>query len=520
VTRDPARLVVRWARPAAEPPGYKASGFLGWMSRESLMTSERQSVGAPIMVTEAAAIPWRAISIVMAAMFMAILDSFIVVVADPTIEAKLRAPASDLQWILAGYQLSYAVFMITGSRLADLYGRKRIFLLGVAVFTLSSVACALAPDAGILIAARVIEGVGAALMVPQVFAAITELVPEQNRHSVYGVLGVVIGMATISGQLIGGLLIGANLFGSSWRSVFFVNVPIGLGIMLLAVRYVPGSRSAVARRLDLPGALVLSIALLLSVFPLIEGRQDGWPWRIWACFAGSAVTFGLFVALERDVERRGGDPLMRLALFTQRSFSLGIVLVLAVYAMLTSYYLALSVTMQQGLGLSALGAGLVYTPAAVTFFVFSMLASRIIPRYGRRVLEVGSIVLACGYLTTAVVLLSGPRITPLLVIPTLMLQSVGGGLLITPLLNTVLSRIKPESIGMASGALATAQQGGGALGVAIIGTILFNSFHPGVDGRVSAAGHAFAAASAGTFVIAAIAAILVFLLPRRPAANR
>lgn len=128
--------------------------------------------------------------------------------------------------------------------------------------------------------------------------------------------------------------------------------------------------------------------------------------------------------------------------------------------------------------------------------------------------------LACGYLTTAVVLLSGPRITPLLVIPTLMLQSIGGGLLITPLLNTVLSRIKPESIGMASGALATAQQGGGALGVAIIGTILFNSFHRGVDGRVSAAGHAFAAASAGTFVIAAIAAILVFLLPRRPAANR
>lgn len=483
------------------------------------MTSEPQAVSAPVRDTPATAIPWWPISIVMAGMFMAILDSFIVVVADPAIEANLRASTSDVQWILAGYQLSFAVFLITGSRLADIYGRKRVFLLGVALFTLSSVACALAPSAGILITSRVIEGVGAALMVPQVFASITGLVPEQRRHSVYGVLGVVIGMATISGQLIGGLLITANLFGSDWRSVFWVNVPIGIAILLLAVRHVPGSRSATTRKLDMPGVVVLSIALLLAVFPLIEGRQSGWPWWIWACFAGSAAAFGLFVAIERAVERRGGDPLMRLALFSQRSFSLGIVLVLAVYAMLTSYYLALSVTMQQGLGLSALGAGLVYTPAAVTFFVFSLVASRIVPKYGRRVLEVGSVVLACGYLTTAIVLLSGPRITPLLIIPTLMLQSLGGGLLITPLLNTVLSRIKPESIGMASGALSTAQQGGGALGVAIIGTVLFNSFHPAADGRVAAAGHAFAMASIATFIFAAVAATLVFLLPRRAGAS-
>ncbi|MGV9722175.1 MFS transporter [Nocardia beijingensis] len=457
------------------------------------------------------------VSILLTALFMAVLDSFIVVVAGPSIAADLHASDGDVQWVLAGYQLSYAVFIITATRLADMYGRKRIFLLGVALFTLSSVACALSPNAGSLIAARVVQGLGAALMVPQVFAYVTVLVPAARRHSVYGVLGIVMGMATIGGQVIGGLLIGADLFDSGWRLVFWVNAPIGIAMLLLAVRYVPETGSAVTRKLDMPGVLVLSAALFLLVLPLIQGQEAGWPGWVWACFAGSAVAFGSFVAIERRLERRGGDPLVPLTLFGQRSFSLGIVLVLALYALIYSYYLALSVTMQQGLDMSALGAGLVYTPAAIAFFVFSMVASRIIPKYGRRVLEIGALILASGYLATGLLLVSGPRITPLLVIPTLVLQSVGGGLVITPALNTVLSRVKPESAGVASGALSTAQQCGGALGVAVIGAVYFSSFHPTEVGRVAAAGHAFAVASFATFVIAVIAGIVVFLLPKQPA---
>ncbi|MFE3492593.1 MFS transporter [Streptomyces sp. NPDC059175] len=480
------------------------------------MTNARDQVVATAAPPESAApaVPWRAVSIVMVGMFMAILDSFIVVVAGPAIQEDLGASAGELQWVLAGYQLSYAVFMITGGRLADLYGRRLVFVLGTTLFTLSSVACAMAQSPGVLIVSRIIQGLGAALMVPQVFALITLTVPEKRRSRVFGTLGIVIGMATISGQLVGGLLIGADLFGSGWRSVFWVNVPIGLATVLAALKFVPESRATGARRLDVPGVLSLSAALLLLTYPLIQGREEGWPWWTWACFAASAVAFGVFIALERAVDRRGGDPLMKLSLFSQRSFSLGIVLVLAVYALLSSYYLALSVSMQDGLGKSALGAGLVYTPAAVTFFVFSMVAGRLVPKYGRRVLEVGSVVLAVGYLTTAVVLLSGPRLTPMLVIPTLMLQSVGGGLLITPLLNTVLTRIAPETVGMASGALSTAQQIGGALGVAVIGAVFFNAFHPAADGAVEAAGHAFAMASITTFVIASLASLLVFLLPK------
>jgi predicted MFS family arabinose efflux permease len=279
-------------------------------------------------------------------------------------------------------------------------------------------------------------------------------------------------------------------------------------------------RSAGTRRLDLPGVLALSTALFLLVLPLIQGQQEGWTWWIWACFAGSAAAFGLFVAIERSTQRRGGDPVLPLALFRQRSFSLGIILVLALYALIYSYYLALSETLQQGLGMSALGAGLVYTPAAITSFIFSMLASRIIPKYGRRVLEAGTVILSAGYLAQGILLVSGPRITPLLVIPALMLQSTGGGLVITPAFNTVLSRVKPESAGAASGVLSTAQQCGGALGVAVIGAVFFSTFHPAAVGRVAAAGHAFAVVSFGTLAFAVIAAIAVFLLPQQPAASR
>ncbi|MFJ3904671.1 MFS transporter [Streptomyces sp. NPDC090025] len=485
------------------------------------MSHASQSLRAadPASSGPTAEVPWTAVATVMVGMFMAILDSFIVVVAGPAVQEDLGATAGELQWVLAGYQLSYAVFMITGGRLADLYGRKRLYLIGTAVFTLSSVACALAGSAAVLIVSRIVQGFGAALMVPQVFAIITLTVAPAARARVFGVLGVVIGMATVSGQLVGGLLIGADLFGSGWRAVFWVNVPIGLVTMVIAARSVTESRAEQTRRLDVPGVLLLSAALLLLTFPLIQGREMGWPWWTWVCLAGSGLAFVLFAVLERGVDRRGGEPLIRLSLFSQRSFSLGIVLVLAVYALLTSYYLSLSISMQEGLGMSALGAGLVYTPAAVTFFVCSMIAGKLVPKYGRRVLEFGAVVLALGYLTTAVVLLSGPRLTPLLVIPTLMLQSVGGGLLITQLLNSVLARVDPQTAGMASGSLSTAQQVGGALGVAVVGAVFFHAFDNGGADRVEAAGHAFALTSLTTFGIAAVAAVLVFLLPKTPPAK-
>ncbi len=464
----------------------------------------------------AAATPWPAVSIVLVGAFMAILDSFIVIVAGPAIQTDLSASDGELQWILAGYQLAYAVFLITGGRLGDMLGRKRMFIAGMTLFTLASVACALSPTAAGLIGARLVQGLGAALMLPQVYAVITVLVGEKDRHRAFGVLGVVIGLATIGGQLIGGLLIGADLFGSGWRSVFWINVPIGIVTVLLAAGHLPESRAALVRRLDIPGVAVLSAALFLLSFPLIQGHEADWPWWAWACLAASTLGFALFVQIERRTGERGGDPLLRLSLFATRSFSVGIVLVLAIYAVLTSYYLVLSIALQDGLGMSALGAGLVYTPAAVTFFVFGMIASRLVPKHGRRVLETGAIVLAAGYVSTAIVLAGGLPFTPETVIPMLMLQSAGGGLLITPSLNAVLTRIGPDDAGIASGVLSTAQQVGGAIGVAVIGVVFFNSFDASAHDRTEAAAHALAMSSLSVFITAIAVTVLVFLLPNRP----
>ncbi|MEV1179275.1 MFS transporter [Nonomuraea sp. NPDC049784] len=189
----------------------------------------------PQQRTEAAT-PWGAVAVVLVGAFMATLDSFIVIVAGPSIQADLHASDGQVQWILAGYQLTYAVSLITGGRLGDLYGRRRVFLTGMGAFTVASVACAVAQTATLLIAARLAQGLGAALMFPQVYAFLTVLVPERDRHRAFGRLGMVLGLATIAGQLVGGLLIGADVLGSGWRPVFWINVPIGLATMLLAAR--------------------------------------------------------------------------------------------------------------------------------------------------------------------------------------------------------------------------------------------------------------------------------------------
>jgi EmrB/QacA subfamily drug resistance transporter len=464
-------------------------------------------VQSPVVVSRGRSAAWPALSVALAGMFMAVLDTYIVVVAGPSIRADLHASADELQWVLAGYQLSYAVFLVTAGRLADLLGRRRVFMAGLGLFVLASAGCGLAPGPGTLVAARLVQGLGAALLVPQVFGLITLLVPVER-------------LATVGGQLVGGLLVGADVLGSGWRSVFWVNVPVGVVTLVLAARWVPESRAERARRFDLAGVVVLSVALVLGVLPLIQGRQAGWPWWSWACLAGSAAALGCFAAVERVVARRGGDPLVALALFGQRSFTVGLVLVVCVYSLLSSYYLALSVSVQDGLGISAVGAGLVYAPAAVTFFVSGLVAGRLVPRFGRRVLEVGAVVLALGYLSTALVLGFGPALSPAVVIPTLVAQSAGGGLLITPLLNVVLSRVTPEAVGAASGALSTAQQIGAALGVAVVGAVFFGAFDPARGGAARAAGHAFALASVTVFAIAVVVAGLVFLLPRGTAGRR
>ncbi|MFF8896003.1 MFS transporter [Streptomyces lydicus] len=460
------------------------------------------------------AAPWRALTIVLVGAFMAVLDTFIVLVAAPAIQADLHSTPADIQLILAGYQLTYAIALITGARLGDRFGRKRLFMIGMALFTLSSVGCALAPDSGSLIGARLVQGLSAAAMFPQVFAMIQVLIPAEKRPKAFGALGAVIGMSTIIGQLLGGVLISADLFGSSWRPVFWVNVPVGLVTLLLAALFVPESRAPEARRLDLPGAVVLTVALFLLVVPLVEGRSYGWPLWTWLSLAGSALAFAVFGLVERRVDAAGGAPLIQLGLLRERPFAVGMTLVVLAYAGINSFFLILSLTLQDGLGMDALGAGLVYTPLAVAFFAASLIAGRL-ARFGRRVLQLGGLIGAVGFLGTIFLAVSaGSALTAWELAPTLILVGAGNGLLVTPLLNAVLSNVGPRHVGMASGVLSTGQQIGGAVGVAIVGVLYYNALGGAAHNDAGAYGHALTTAVVFNVVLSAAISALLPLLPK------
>ncbi|MFI9718493.1 MFS transporter [Streptomyces sp. NPDC052396] len=468
----------------------------------------------PVAPAPPTAAPWRALSVVLAGVFMAVLDTFIVLVATPAIQRDLNATDADVQLVLAGYQLAYAVALITSARLGDLVGRRRMFLSGLALFTLASAACAAAPGPAALIAARVVQGLGAAAMFPQIFSMIQVLLPPERRARAFGVLGAVIGLAGVAGQLLGGVLVSADLFGTSWRPIFWVNVPVGLLTLALAAAFVPESRAPGAQRLDLAGAAVLTVALLLLVVPLVEGRQAGWPLWTWLSLAAAVLALAGFLLVERRVEARGGTPLIRPGLLRRRSFVVGMALVLLAYFGINSFFLVLSLTEQDGLGLDTMGAGLIYIPFAVAFFTGSLAAGRL-TRHGARILQAGALLAALGYaLAIAVSVHQGPSLAAWDLAPSFVLIGAGNGLLVTPLINTVLSRVPPAEAGMASGVLSTGQQVGGAVGVAVVGVLYYGTLGGARHGDAGAYGHALAVALGFHLALCAAMLLLLPLLSR------
>ncbi|SFO64005.1 Predicted arabinose efflux permease, MFS family [Amycolatopsis rubida] len=427
---------------------------------------------------------------------MAVLDTFIVFVAAPAIRTDLGASPAELQFLLAGYQLAYAVALVTFARLGDRYGRKPVFLAGLLVFSLSSAACAAAPDAGWLVAARFVQGLGAAAMFPQVLAMIHVVVPGPHRPRAFAVLGAVIGLSGVTGQLLGGVLVTANLFGSPWRPIFWVNVPLGLITLALAARFLPRTRPNGAARLDLRGTAVLTVALSLLVVPLVVGREAGWPLWSWCSLACGGLAMAVFAA----VERRVPAPLVRPGLVRQREFRLGMCLVLLTYAGINSFFLVLSLALQDGLGLSPLAAALTYLPFAAAFLSMSLLGSRV----GRAPLA-GAATAGAGY--AVLITLSATLGTGWSFVPALLLIGAGQGLLVPPLLNHVLSAVPRADAGTASGVLATGQQIGGALGVAVVGAVYYSA----LDGSPL---HALALACGGILALTAGAIAVLRLLPR------
>jgi EmrB/QacA subfamily drug resistance transporter len=438
---------------------------------------------------------------------MVVLDFFIVNVALPSMQADLHASNGAIEWVVAGYALTSAVFLITSGRLGDRFGRRQMFSAGLGLFILASAVCGLASTPTELVIARLVQGVAAALLMPNVLAIIGALYQGQDRVRALSVYGTVMGLAAVGGQLIGGALIAANPLGLGWRSCFLINLPIGGLALLLTPRVVPDSRERTAPGLDGPGTLIATACLTALVLPLVEGQQHGWPVWTFLSLAAVPVLLALFVAHQRRLSRRGGHPLLDLGLFRERSFSAGLLTQLAFWGGQASFFVVLALYLQHGRGLHALGSGLVFTILAVPYLVASVAAPGLTARYGRSLIAAGALVLAAGHgLLLAGVSSVGVRGSVLELVPGLMLVGAGMGLVLAPLATTIMSTVEPSRAGAASGLLTTMQNVGNAVGVAVTGVLFFGALHAGYA-------HAFELAVAELAVLLLGVAVLTRLLP-------
>lgn len=405
---------------------------------------------------------------------MDLLDTTIVNVALPTIQKELNASAAQLEWVVSGYVLAFAVLLITGGRLGDIFGRKRVFLIGVAGFTLASVACAAASSGQTLVLARVIQGLFAALMTPQVLSVIQVMFQPKERAAVFGGLGAISGLAAVAGPLLGGVLVSGDLLGLGWRAIFLINAPVGVALFIAGAICIPESRSAARPRLDLIGVLLSSVGLFLAVFALIEGRGAGWPAWIWIMLGASPVVLAVFMWDQIRRESRVGFALVPASLFNNRGYSAGVVTQFSFAASIGGFFLILVLYLQIGLRFTAIDAALATLPFSIGALVGSGIAVPLAAKIGKGLIFAGAIAQIGGLLWLArVVIDRGTALTAIDMILPMALAGLGLTLEVVPLTDVALAKVPVANAGAASGVFGTFQQVGSALGVAIVGVVFF-----------------------------------------------
>ncbi|MEU8029439.1 MFS transporter [Streptomyces sp. NPDC049099] len=409
---------------------------------------------------------------VLLAAALPLVDFFIVNVALPTIGADLAAGEAVLELVVAGYGVAYAVLLVLGGRLGDLFGRRRLFLGGMAAFGLTSLACGLAPDAWSLVAARVAQGASAAAMLPQVLATIQATTHGARRAKAMSLYGATAGLSMVAGQILGGVLVAADVAGTGWRSVFLVNVPVVVLGLVLAVRVVPETRSQHPEPVDGPGTVLLAVSLLTLLAPLTEGRAAGWPLWTWLSLAVFPFAAGAFWAVERRADRAGRTPLVPPSLLALASLRRGLVLMVPFSIGFSGFMFVIALALQQGARLGPVPAGLALAPMAVAFLFVSLAGPRLIARYGSRVVTAGSVVQGVGIL---LIVLAAWRDWPHLgvgsLLPGAAVAGAGQALQLPNVLRIVMSEVPPARAGVGSGVMVTTQQSALALGVATLGTL-------------------------------------------------
>lgn len=417
-----------------------------------------------------------AMAVVLACDFMITLDFFVVNVALPAIRHDLGAGEAAVQLVVVGYGLAFAAGLITWGRLGDIHGRRRLFALGLGLFTAASLACGLAPTAGALVAARVSQGVAAGIMAPQVLAILGTAYSGADRVRAFAAAGLVKGMAGVFGQLLGGALIAVDADGIGWRLCFLVNLPIGLAALALTPRLVPESRVDGPSRLDAQGAVLATAGLVAVVLPLVEGREQGWPPWSWPCLASGVVLLAAFAAHQRALTARDGAPLVDTRLFSDPGFTFGAAATTAYFAAMGAFLLVLALYLQDGLGLGPLGAGLFYTVLGVGFFLSAGRAPRLVARFGGpRVIAAGAATLVVGWIALGGTVTAVGAAPAVWLAPALLVCGAGMGLVMTQLSAVAIAAVPARHVGSASGVLNTAVQVGSALGVAGVGVVFYGA---------------------------------------------
>ena len=415
-----------------------------------------------------------ALVVVSLAFVMDLLDSTIVNIAIPSIRTNLSATYSAIQWIVAGYSLAFAVLLVTGGRMGDVFGYKKLFLIGVSGFTVASFLSGISPSADFLITARMLQGGMAALMVPQVMSLMQIMYKPEERGGINGLFGALGGMAASLGPVIGGLLIKANAFGWDWRPIFLINVPIGIFGFIAAVKYLPHGKSSHPLKIDIVGTLMIIVAMLLFIFPLIQGREYGWPLWTYVMLVASIPAFLVFAWWQRRKDRLDGSPLILPALFREGSFRSGLTVNFIFEMAMIGFFLTFGLLLQIGFGFSPIHAALTGLPVAIGIGGTMAVFGKKIPQLGRYALLIGSIIMGFGLVaTTYVARHYGVAIHSWQLIPTLLLVGVGMGMVFSSLYAAVLNGVDPSHAGSASGTLSAVQQAGAAVGVALIGVVFF-----------------------------------------------
>lgn len=451
--------------------------------------------------------------VALVAMFMAIFDFYIINVATPSLQSQLKIGLATIELVIGGYTFTYASLLVAAGRWGDIFSHKRLFMSGMALFTVTSLFCGISQNGTELVAMRLVQGVGAALMVPQVVALITVTFAPSERPKALSWFGATIGLAVVSAQVLGGALLSANVDNLGWRVIFLVNIPIGVVTLLFAARLLPTTKAPKRPKQDVVGNIGISLALGLAILPIVVGRTEHWPVWGWVML-GASVPVGIATLVyEKGLGARGGQPMLDVTLFRNRAYSAGLAVIVGVMTFYSGFLFCMTMFLQFGLGLSPLHAGLTFGPMGLAFAVSSLMARPLLMKFGAIVITVGQLflVLSCVVLLISLEA-SGQSTSVWEMVAPMILGGLGTGVTLPALTGVVMSKVAPPQAGVASGVLTTGQQFAQTIGVGVLGVIFFSAL--GIS--LNKVGYVHALTVISGFGIALCVATLIgtFFLPR------